>query len=80
MFPCFASDEDQLNILEKKLAAAEKEFADANLEQRMEDLKALKNQQVIYESVKKNDIWVTLLVKIKVDRQIIRHLTNTSCI
>lgn len=34
-------------MLEKKLAAAEKEFAEANLEQRMEDLKALKNQQVL---------------------------------
>jgi len=35
-----------LNVLEKKLAAAEKEFGDANLDQRMEELKTLKNQQV----------------------------------
>jgi hypothetical protein len=40
------TDEDQLNILERKLALAETEFQAANLDQRMDELKQMRIQQV----------------------------------
>ncbi|KAF4517691.1 hypothetical protein B566_EDAN016517 [Ephemera danica] len=39
-------DEDQLNNLEKKLADAERDFQAANLDQRMDELKAMRLQQM----------------------------------